>query len=478
MGTELDSGVVPTRQWLREGALASAQVAVIAILGLGSHATKNALGPAEPVLQALGISPMVFALISAAPILGSVFMPAVWGAAYERNQKLAILAIPLGMFVGQALMACGTMAQARGASELVVAPLLVIGLALFCLSRAGTEVVQHTELVRAVPMNVTNGFVALIACTRFTGASCSWVVPRIIGTGGGIFGVQMALLVPSLLSLCAGSFLACHRKPRPGITELAPCKQKLLEASSPHPSQAGGRPCGRKCQEADSWDSKFAIWLLGLWRAATMGILHSLATVTVGLLVGYGLTLEAAGTLSAQCQWIAIIFLPAVGVLCHFAGRRRLLVVTSLLAFSAGVTLTMGRSLPPMAWHAALHVFAIANIVAPVVPLALVPINTQFLGWAFGLMESLFSGTQIILTVLIGALREAGGFAYAMVLVCFVLGVAVALSIISTRVVKDSPSVLQFRGPLKAFAASGSEAPSSYLPPRVAPSGTESHLPL
>ena len=69
-------------------ALSIWQVPLILLLGVGAHATKLSLGPAEPGLKKAGLSPMAFALVSVVPALGQIVTPALWGSLHARRPRL------------------------------------------------------------------------------------------------------------------------------------------------------------------------------------------------------------------------------------------------------------------------------------------------------------------------------------------------------------------------------------------------------
>jgi len=78
--------------------------------------------------------------------------------------------------------------------------------------------------------------------------------------------------------------------------------------------------------------------------------------------------------------------------------------------------------------------------VAPVLPLALVPLNHGEPSRAYGLLDSLKSLTQAALMLLLGALREMGGFQAAISFACLPLsGLVAGLSVLLASNMADGP---------------------------------------
>jgi len=148
--------------------LGLSSVPFILLLGLGGHASKNALAPAEPALHDMGLSPIAYAVLAASPIFGAIAMPPIWGAWFAQRERLVLLLVPLGVLVGQTLITIGMALNERHAPLLLVAVVMIVGFVIYSLSRAGVGVIQHSALARALPIGITAGFVGIIAATHLT----------------------------------------------------------------------------------------------------------------------------------------------------------------------------------------------------------------------------------------------------------------------------------------------------------------------
>ncbi|CAE8596900.1 unnamed protein product, partial [Polarella glacialis] len=80
------------------------------------------------------------------------------------------------------------------------------------------------------------------------------------------------------------------------------------------------------------------------------------------------------------------------------------------------------------------------GVLAPVLPLALVPSNSRSLGRDYGFLESLFSVAQIFFIFAIGVLREwdeFDDFHSVLVFVTAGFGISIILVLVLARVVRD-----------------------------------------
>eukprot|EP00933_Yihiella_yeosuensis_P074401 TRINITY_DN8331_c0_g1_i1.p1 TRINITY_DN8331_c0_g1~~TRINITY_DN8331_c0_g1_i1.p1 ORF type:complete len:535 (+),score=45.60 TRINITY_DN8331_c0_g1_i1:74-1678(+) len=442
------------------------QVLLVLLFGMSAHATKNALAPAQPALEQLGLSPLLYALVSASPVLGSICLPVAWGIAYNRYERLVLLIVPLGELIGHLVILTGLLFlnQETDSTGSVGYVLLIVGLLVFSIFHAGVGVVQHTVLSRVLPDGLTSGFVAIIAFTHLTTAACNFAVPTILERFG-LTGLQLILLVPSLLSFIAGGLLA---RAATGfsvphvLTPTAAFVRSISQHSlavplledSPLPMRSGARASPRASQGEVQRDYKPSVLcirgmgiiiLLGLWRAIVLGILHAFRTVKNGLLCSYGMSKVSAGEVVGANQTLALLFLPLVAMLADFSGRRALLVLTSFMACCATMVLSNVSAMPFLPKTAslvgALFLISLANLLVPALALSLVPGNSQrSLGRSYGMLEAIFGSAQFVFLMGIGYLRELGGFDYAMVLVQAALGVGVLVSIALAVVATDDNS--------------------------------------
>eukprot|EP00931_Biecheleriopsis_adriatica_P046075 TRINITY_DN2643_c0_g1_i2.p1 TRINITY_DN2643_c0_g1~~TRINITY_DN2643_c0_g1_i2.p1 ORF type:complete len:450 (-),score=60.23 TRINITY_DN2643_c0_g1_i2:116-1465(-) len=413
-------------------------IPLILLLGLGSHASKNALAPVEPALRALGLSPLGYAFIAAAPVLGAIVMPIIWGSWFARYERWVLVIVPSGIFMGQLCLSAGLLLRVYDSSVALVGPILALGFTLFSLSRAGMGVAQHSALAQALPVGITTGFVAVTASTHATKAACQWIVPRILDTEG-LTGVQLALLVPSLLSVSAGLSLANQRKP--ASAELARETIETIGVRHPShpllPTSSSYWNMGSRSPTGKIDDGQCAVWCIGLWRAIVVGVIHSMESVMNAFLVEGGMSVDAAGSFMALLQGFAFAILFVVGPIADCIGRRMLLVVAGMLALLSSLILACGFiPLQSTAGSIAMLGLSLAGSMAPVLSLALVAANTRSPGRDFGMLDSLFSFAQCAATLCIGELRESGDFHDVLCCTTVSFGIASIISIIVAQVAK------------------------------------------
>lgn len=425
------------------------QVPVVLLFGVSAHAAKNALAPAQPALSQMGMSPILYSIIAASPMLGSVVLPALWGSWYGKHEKLILVIVPFGEFVGQLVIVGGLACFNRDESSTAAKVLISFGFTLFSAFHAGAGVVQHTVLARILPYGLTTGFVAIIGCTHLTKALCNFTVPWMLDRGG-LLGVQLMLLVPSFLSSVAGCLLAAttsgfavpHVKSVSYDSILkAPLLDEVKQSSGSSQSSCSGNQRGflnLRCMRGLR-----LIMLISLWRALVLGTMHAFGTVYNGLLVSYGLTPMAAGSLIGTSECIALCVLPIVGVVSDVIGSRGLIFVFSWLTLVAAVVLAFGQALPDWAWVGATFAIGLSGTVVPVLPLALVPANSErSLGRSYGVLETVGSAAQVLLILSLGFIKSAGGFPAVMFFVCTFLLLGAISSVLLVFVIKGMPEDL------------------------------------
>lgn len=457
------------------------QLFVVIAFGISSHATKQAMGPAQVALERAGFSPVSFALVAASPLIGSILLPAVWGLFHKRFEAMAFAAVPSGELLGQALVALGLGAApflsglgGSGFGESSAPPrtweaAVVGGLALFSVFHGGIAVVQHTALAQILPGSLTTGFVIIVASTHVTTAICNIVAPRILEQGG-LAALQLALLGPSVvLSVPAGVLLAYWTWCRVGSASDAGSKKGLVipiwrqgqaDALRTALLETSPCPCGREgpatcachidaTEEPRALGAVLSVTLIATWRALLLGLGHALQSVLNGILVSLGHSPEAAGARLAASQLAALVALPIAALVADARGPRRLLFATSAAALLGGLALLWAAQLPSICVDIALFAWSLSQVVAPVLSLALVPPNATrgahgaqegaALGcsFGFGVLESVTSLAQVLFMVVIGVLREAGGFHLVLLMLCGGLGVACALAAALAPMLRD-----------------------------------------
>ena len=75
---------------------------LVILLGLGTHASKQSLGPLEPTLHAAGMGPLGFGALTVVPGVASIVLPTVWGAAWAKRAPFVLVLSPLAQLVAQA----------------------------------------------------------------------------------------------------------------------------------------------------------------------------------------------------------------------------------------------------------------------------------------------------------------------------------------------------------------------------------------
>ena len=400
------------------------------LLGLGSHCIAHALVPSEPALARLGLTPLLYGILTVLPKAGSVFTPALWGHVFARSPRLALACAPLMLAAAQALLTAGLFAYERDLPW-VASPALLLGFVLSAASKAGVAVLQHaclalalqtsppspevedssyeppleldsdrlfsgsgsrsssgslsardgsflsardgsfntdgsyatdeeqssSTLARAPPEwssrdrsfgPVVAGLCINVGTTHLIGAVVVFAVPHVLDYCG-LIGLQFVLLTPSLLSVCGGIALGflLPQMPPPAPPSPAP-RRRYNEPFTVECSSCGAlirvyRPfkdvqtCD-KCRELAAVHAKqrAAVLALGLWRAAIIGSLHAISTISVSLLTSHSLSLPAAGSLVALASAGSLLSLP----LLSCAARTHTLLHSLLLVCSLAVIAT------------------------------------------------------------------------------------------------------------------------------------------
>jgi hypothetical protein len=420
-------------------------------LGLGGHASTQALSAAEPALYEWGMSPMVFSVIAISPHVASILMPTLWGDCFVRSSSLALVLAPALLLAGQLLICSALLEHAEfkwHGSNVLRFGLLAVGFGLFSASRAGLAVVQFSALARLLRTSSLVGALCLVVITTHSiGASVQLLSPPLISLGG-LLALQTALLVPAGLGTLSGLALACSLPPPPLDPPAPP------SPASP-PKQQGAfavrcTVCGKavrhqfpftvECDECQRvararWRARLAVLLLACWRALTLGPLHSFASLTNGFLVSHRLSARAAGALVAFNGSASLLVLIPLALASAAAGPRaahatlRMLAASTLLAVvcvAALALLHQGRDAswaeaPPgesqtFAWWTArvsLLGIAACSAAAPVLLHALVPLvaPAAVVARAYGVLESFYFVGLAGASLSMGAARQwAGGF--------------------------------------------------------------------
>jgi len=397
-----------TRERVQERLQEVLTVFLIVLLALGSHFCRNALAPAEPALEADGMSPLTYAVVTAVPALGSIAFPPFWGMAYMARARLVLLLVPIGMLLGQSVVAYGL---ATGIDS-ILAGMFVAGWATVSVFRSGVDVIQHTLVANKLQDSRTSGFAGLVFCTHLVNILCNEYVPSTMGTGGfeGVLRVQLLLMLPGLVSLIAAIALACTLPSKPPAhtdsihVQSVGIHEQLTETSS--------------CRSKDHLCCRSSFvpsgWLLILWGAFMVGLLKAVGSVTNALTVDLGLSAEEGGKANANNQIVALALLPLIGIFgdTFRAASAGLVVSSTALAFVCSLLLVVSQltHLPFLLWNSALLGLSITGTLVPVLVLALLPEVVAEAGIAYGALESLKCLSEALIMLCLGALRQYGGF--------------------------------------------------------------------
>ena len=158
------------------------------------------------------------------------------------------------------------------------------------------------------------GFVAMIFFGHLVVAVCNWSVPHVLR--GGILTLQLSLLCPNVLSVAASVALSARwaqvprqsrspprtLSPNPSVLSLPLLDEELSPKGPKEPClMSASYNCCRHCGD-EELQSRRAIWILGIWRAILLGLLHAFQSVTNDFLVSLGRSnMEVASSALCSC---------------------------------------------------------------------------------------------------------------------------------------------------------------------------------
>ena len=424
-------------------------------LGVGVHASKEALVPSEPALEKIGLDPLAYAALTLMPVALGIFSPIFWGILWDRNVRLVLLGAPFGELVGAVLTATGLHLVAEKHSWLA-ATCLITGLLTSSACRAGITIAEFATCGRIQgSLGKFLGFSALVLAKHGNGALMSWGVPHILAhePSDSLLGVtylQVALVMLHTLAFAAGACLCfMHRPLSPAPAPIscsdatarddkwdAPAASGSTESSSASATDsppdvadallmraAAKAPTARKSSRSEVLvDAVRSVLVIGLWRALQVGTLHAYHSIRVEFVISLGgLSLIDAGGLFAKNDAIAMVLLPALALLTRYATLRLLALVIPFISLAAltcfalnswsrGHGVDIADDAVP---RVELLILSVLEVASPVIPLALLPARrggtASNLGSAFGIIETLFIAYQIVIVMLLGAVRRASG---------------------------------------------------------------------
>ncbi|KAL1498458.1 hypothetical protein AB1Y20_013783 [Prymnesium parvum] len=411
-------------------------------IGIGSHFSKESLAPAEPALEHLGMNAIAYALLCVAPILMGVATPLLWGAVWDRSHRWVVLLAPLGEGAGAALIALGLRLFVRAASPLADS-LILAGLCASSVCKAGVAIAQFSLVGRACADQPTLSFAVLVVAKHLVTIAAAWCVPLLTASPPaleGVLYVSELSLLPHALSALAAGLLFCletHAPPPRVERHFTPHghvfpRQRLRRVNE---LLAGLHARGSRHarfllrHSADRWPAHhkpfaLVLLLLGGWRAFTVGTLHAYHSVRIQLLVSTGLSSVDAGASCALSDAIAIAALPVLYVASTCIGLRLVLPLAPFLAVCVSA-LILGHLVsasphvdsPPIS-RGSLLMLSMLELTVPIVPLALLPVNTDKLGSAFGALEAIYVVVQMSITLLFGVVRTFAEFPGVLGLMC------------------------------------------------------------
>lgn len=344
--------------------------------------------------------------------------------------------------------------------------------------------------------DTTRGFAALVVSKHLMAALLAWVVPLIFAQAetdlDGLLYVQIMTLGPHALALVSGLILASPGCGGPAAQKSMrreySAKQLLLPTpkSTPMEASGGGAPrtssydppvlplanppspsshslkwsplaaasataASASVTAASTTALRRRVLLIGVWRALVVSSLHTFHSIKVALLVSRGLSLTDAGSRVAANDVISAALLPILVFPVQRSGLRPLLIAAPIVSAAATMTLASTASADSIAGDgqvsvptaAATFTLSLMEIGAPVVPLAMLPANSQLhLGSSYAIVEMLLVLFQIGSTLLFGVLRVAddGGFEGALWLFGAGFGLALAVSIPLVGIAEEPPS--------------------------------------
>ena len=196
-------------------------------LSLGSHASTQALAPAESALAALGVGPLGYAALTITPIALGLVSPLFWGSLWDANKALAFMIAPAGEAIGAVGVAAGLCLHTQAAAVANVC--LVLGFLMISACKAGVAIAEFSTVAQLCGRHSAIGFAGVILVKHAMGIVMSWGVPLVLATAHdewrGITRVQLALLIPHGLSVVAGVALSRLQVP------FEPSPAEVTEAS-------------------------------------------------------------------------------------------------------------------------------------------------------------------------------------------------------------------------------------------------------
>lgn len=268
-------------------------VPLVLLLGFGEHCIAHALMPTEPALAQLGLSPMLYGLLTVMPKAGSIFTPALWGAVFTRRPRLALALAPSLLVISQVLLVGGLIAF-KHASLWTAGVTITLGFILSSLSKAGVAVLQHACLALLLPGapptshrkeddelhkeclsqpttpdtpgtpstappaipregswlwarhestsgQLVAGLCLNVGCTHLIGACVVYMVPRLLNAYG-LIGLQLVLTLPTFVGAIGGVAMG-YALPKPPAPEPLPSPMPNRRAR-PEPFMVACSTCG------------------------------------------------------------------------------------------------------------------------------------------------------------------------------------------------------------------------------------------
>ena len=211
------------------------------LLGIGVHAEKESLGPAEPALEALGLGPFAYSLLTVAPVALGLATPVLWGFVWDRWSRWVLIGAPLGELIGALLVAAG-LVLIKSPTDSHTLAALCLGGGLLCMSacRAGISIAEFSAVGHASGRYSFIGFASLVVAKHGMGSAMAWAVPHVLagekGELSGLLRVQLLVVIPHCLALCSGLAMAM----------LLPARAILLRSPTNSPTPGLGSKKGSK----------------------------------------------------------------------------------------------------------------------------------------------------------------------------------------------------------------------------------------
>lgn len=444
-------------------------------LGVGSHASMQALTSAESALASLGVTPIGYAALTVTPIALGLVSPILWGRLWDYEKELAYIIAPVGEMFGATLLAAALYMQSVLQPGLLDSTLLGLGFMIISGCKAGVSIAEFSTVGRLCGRHSPVVFACVVLVKHALGILMAWGVPLILTSAPddwiGIARVQLILLIPHMISVLAGIALArlrpCSQDQSAKADEVeggdyispdingthSKLAERLCWETLPHQSSARyresplceanvastqtfisrvGSYLGLAADVNNSEDYKsgtLVIIMIGLWRALAVGTLHAYHSIRIKLMQSRGLPLVYAGAMFATYDTIGIVLLPAIALLCRCTGLKPMLAVVPIVTIIATLVLALSKG-DDLAARSSLLVMSVMEVYVPIIPLAMLPANAgSGLGRAFGAIEVMFISTQMAVVFVLGVARTAGGYpgAFVVMAVGFVSALTVSL---------------------------------------------------